>query len=149
MDRLAEMRCRYHLAVSLHAPNDELRNQLVPVNRKIGLAAVLASADRYFEASGRRLTFEYVLLAGINDQPAHARQLVKQLRGRAVLLNVIPYNPVAGLAYRTPSRAAIRQFHEILQDAGVAIQMRQRKGDKINAACGQLRRSQGGTATSA
>lgn len=139
--KLASRQPRYHLAVSLHAPNDELRSRLVPVNRRIGLAAVLEAADRYFEASGRRLTFEYVLLAGINDQPQHARQLAALLKGRPAMLNVIPYNPVAGLPYRTPSPAALRRFLEILRAAGVNVQCRQRKGDQIQAACGQLRRS--------
>lgn len=144
MDRLTESKCQYHLAVSLHAPNDALRDQLVPVNRKIGLQKVLEAADRYFEASGRRLTFEYVLLAGINDQPAHARELAALLRGRAALLNVIPYNPVSELPYRTPTPLAQKRFREILEHAGVNVQFRERKGDKISAACGQLRRvSQG------
>jgi len=140
MDRLTQAKCQYHLAVSLHAPNDALRNQLVPVNKKIGLQKVLEAADRYFEASGRRLTFEYVLLAGVNDQPAHARQLAALLRGRAMLLNVIPYNPVAGLPYQTPSLPAQKRFREILEHAGVNVQFRERKGDEISAACGQLRR---------
>lgn len=142
IDRLAALDCRYNLAVSLHAPNDELRSQLVPVNRKIGIRRVLEAADRYFDASGRRLTFEYVLLADINDRPHHAKELAGLLRHRAVLLNVIPYNPVEGLVYRTPSPESIRTFRTILQDAGVTIQFRQKKGDRINAACGQLRRSQ-------
>jgi 23S rRNA (adenine2503-C2)-methyltransferase len=131
----------YNLAVSLHAPNDELRNRLVPVNKNIGLAAILEEADRYFEASGRRLTFEYVLLSGINDQEIHARQLEKLLRGRTALLNVIPYNPVADLPYETPSSTAAKRFREILEQGGINVQFRERKGDKINAACGQLRRS--------
>lgn len=139
--RLAEYNTKFHLAVSLHAPNDELRNQIVPINRSIGLADVLAAADRYFEASGRRLTFEYVLLAELNDQPSHARQLAEILHGRTALLNVIPYNPVAGLPYRTPSSGAINRFREILLAAGVNVKFRQRKGADIDAACGQLRRS--------
>jgi len=144
MDRLTKSKSQYHLAVSLHAPNDALRDQLVPVNKKIGLQKVLEAADRYFEASGRRLTFEYVLLAGINDQPAHARELAALLRGRAALLNVIPYNPVSGLPYQTPTPLAQKRFREILEHAGVNVQFRERKGDKISAACGQLRRvSQG------
>jgi len=144
MDRLTKSKSQYHLAVSLHAPNDALRDQLVPVNKKIGLQKVLDAADRYFEASGRRLTFEYVLLAGINDQPAQARELAALLRGRAALLNVIPYNPVTGLPYQTPSPLAQKRFREILEHAGVNVQFRERKGDKISAACGQLRRvSQG------
>jgi 23S rRNA (adenine2503-C2)-methyltransferase len=139
--RLAEMECRYNLAVSLHAPNDALRNELVPVNRNIGLRDILAAADRYFETSGRRLTFEYVLLADVNDRVQHARELARLLRGRAALLNVIPYNPVAGLPYRTPSAKAERRFRETLDAHGVNVQFRRRKGDKINAACGQLRRT--------
>lgn len=140
MDRLTQAKCQYHLAVSLHAPNDPLRNELVPVNRKIGLQKVLEAADRYFEASGRRLTFEYVLLAGINDQPAHARELATLLRGRTALLNVIPYNPVTDLPYQTPSPLAQKRFREILEHAGINVQFRERKGDQISAACGQLRR---------
>ncbi len=140
MDRLAQSHSPYHLAVSLHAPNDTLRSQLVPVNRNIGLSAVLAAADRYFESSGRRLTFEYVLLAELNDQPEHARELAGLLRGRPAMLNVIPYNPVAGLPYQTPSSRAQQRFREILEQAGINVQFRERKGDKISAACGQLRR---------
>jgi 23S rRNA (adenine2503-C2)-methyltransferase len=118
----------------------------VPVNSKIGIQPILEAADRYFETSGRRLTFEYVLLGGINDQPQHARQLAALLRGRMALLNVIPYNPVAGLPYVTPSDAALKTFLEILERGQINVQVRQRKGDKIDAACGQLRRSQLGTA---
>ena len=138
--RLTQRESRYHLAVSLHAPNDELRNQLVPVNRQTGLDEILAAADEYFERSGRRLTYEYVLLGGLNDAPEHAQQLARLLRGRTALLNVIPYNPVAGLPYETPSRAAQQRFQEILERANINVQFRQRKGDEIQAACGQLRR---------
>lgn len=140
IDRLAESGIAYNLAVSLHAPNDELRNDLVPVNRKIGIDAVLNAADRYFDRSGRRLTFEYVLLGGINDGEAHARQLAALLRHRTALLNVIPYNPVEGLPYETPSPLAISRFRQVLEAGGVNVQFRQRKGDEISAACGQLRR---------
>jgi 23S rRNA (adenine2503-C2)-methyltransferase len=140
IDRLADLDARFQLAVSLHAPNDELRTQLVPVNKTIGIAAVVEAADRYFEVSGRRLTFEYVLLGELNDRPEHARQLADLLRGRLALLNVIPYNPVAGLPYQTPSRKAQQRFVEVLQQAGINVQVRERKGDEINAACGQLRR---------
>jgi len=140
VDRLARMDCRFNLAISLHAPNDELRNQLVPVNHKVGIQSLMEAADRYFQVSGRRLTFEYVLLAGLNDSEVQARQLAGLLRGRCQLLNVIPYNPVAGLPYKTPSPAAVTEFRRILMAAGIEIKFRQRKGDKINAACGQLRR---------
>jgi 23S rRNA (adenine2503-C2)-methyltransferase len=138
--RLAELDARYQLAVSLHAPNDELRNQLVPVNKNIGIHAIVEAADHYFEVSGRRLTFEYVLLGELNDRPEHARELAELLRGRTALLNVIPYNPVAGLPYKTPSRKAQERFLAILNEAGINVQVRERKGDEIDAACGQLRR---------
>lgn len=132
---------RYRLAISLHAPNDELRDQIVPINKKIGVERIMAAADDYYEVSGRRLTFEYVLLAGLNDKPEHAHQLVRLLRERNALLNVIPYNPVVGLTYQTPSMEAQQRFRKVLEDGGVEIRFRHRKGDKINAACGQLRRS--------
>lgn len=140
IDRLARHAVPYNLAVSLHAPNDQLRTQLVPVNRRIGIKPVLEAADRYFAASGRRLTFEYVLLGGVNDSVACADELVSLLRHRSVLLNVIPYNPVAGLPYRTPSSQQLQRFRATLEAAGVNLQFRQRKGSEINAACGQLRR---------
>ncbi len=139
--QLAENRTRYNLAVSLHAPNDALRNELVPVNQATGLSEILAAADRYFHTSGRRLTFEYVLLGGVNDQIQHARELTRLLRGRPAMLNVIPYNPVEGLPYRTPTTASQHRFRDVLCSGGLNVQFRQRKGDRINAACGQLRRS--------
>jgi 23S rRNA (adenine2503-C2)-methyltransferase len=138
--QLAEEATSYHLAVSLHAPNDALRNQLVPINRRTGLQEILEAADHYFEASGRRLTFEYVLLGDVNDRAEHAHQLVELLRGRPALVNVIPYNPVAGLSYRTPGIQAQNRFRTILEQGGLQVQFRQRKGERIDAACGQLRR---------
>jgi 23S rRNA (adenine2503-C2)-methyltransferase len=140
MRRLAETNPRYRLAVSLHAPNDELRRQIVPVSEKIAIADVLAEADNYFDRSGRQLTFEYVLLGGLNDSPAHAEQLAALLGKRTAMINVIPYNPVAGLPYRTPSVEAQRTFRSILEDLGLSVHFRHRKGDAIDAACGQLRR---------
>jgi len=140
LDRLSRDRPVYHLAVSLHAADDELRTRLVPVNRTLGLAAVMAAADRYWDASGRRLTFEYVLLGGVNDSAAAARSLVALLAGRPALVNVIPYNTVAGMPWREPAAAARERFLGILREAGVNVQVRRRKGHRISAACGQLRR---------
>jgi len=140
MRRLAETNPRYRLAVSLHAPNDEIRQKVVPVADKIPIADVLAEADNYFDRSGRQLTFEYVLLAGLNDSPAHAAELATLLAGRTAMLNVIPYNPVAGLPYATPSQNAQRAFRQTLESRGVNVHFRHRKGDAIDAACGQLRR---------
>lgn len=143
IDRLSKHGVPYNLAVSLHAPNDELRNILVPVNAKVGIESILAAADRYFATSGRRLTYEYVLLGGLNDSIQQAHELVRLLRGRSALLNVIPYNPVAGLPYKTPAAGAVTQFREALEQGGVNVQFRLRKGSDIDAACGQLRRNRG------
>jgi 23S rRNA (adenine2503-C2)-methyltransferase len=138
--RLARDNCQYHLAVSLHAADDELRNQIVPANRGFGVAAILAAADEYFEQTGRRVTFEYVLLSGVNDRPEHARGLVNLLRGRPALINLIPFNPVAGLPFCTPPSSVTAAFVELLTQGGLNVAIRYRKGDRIGAACGQLRR---------
>jgi 23S rRNA (adenine2503-C2)-methyltransferase len=140
IDKLAESDSPYQLAISLHAPNDELRNRLVPVNKSIGIESIMQAADRYFQRTGRRLTFEYVLLGSLNDSVACAKELVSLLRGRTAMLNVIPYNPVPGLPYETPSPEAIHLFRKTLIDGGINVMFRQRKGDEIQAACGQLRR---------
>jgi 23S rRNA (adenine2503-C2)-methyltransferase len=139
--RLADLDCQYHLAVSLHAPNDELRSRIVPTNRKIGIETIIEAADYFLEKTGRRVMFEYVLLADINDQPEHAHQLVALLKGRPALVNLIPYNPVAGLPYHTPKSSATARFAEILEHSGLSVAIRYRKGERIDAACGQLRRS--------
>ncbi len=139
--RLARENCQYHLAVSLHAADDSLRNEIVPANRGFGIAAILAAADEYFEQTGRRVTYEYVLLSGVNDQLDHARRLADLLRSRPALVNLIPYNPVAGLPYRAPRSAATARFVELLECGGLTVVVRHRKGERIDAACGQLRRS--------
>jgi 23S rRNA (adenine2503-C2)-methyltransferase len=149
IDRLTAADPGYHLAVSLHAADDAVRTRLVPVNKAIGLAAILAAADRYWEASGRRLTFEYVLLGGENDSVADARRLASLLGGRAALVNVIPYNAVAGLPWREPTDEARERFVTTLRAAGLNVQIRRRKGARIAAACGQLRRLAAGQAAAA
>jgi 23S rRNA (adenine2503-C2)-methyltransferase len=141
IDRLAAANPGYHLAVSLHAADDDLRTRLVPVNKAIGLADVMAAADRYWETSGRRLTFEYVLLGGVNDSPDHAADLARLMGHRAALVNVIPYNTVAGMPWKEPTQAARERFLDVLRDAGINVQVRRRKGARIDAACGQLRRA--------
>ena len=140
MDKLTGINPGYHLAVSLHAATDTLRSELVPVNKSTGLSDIMAAADRYWETSGRRLTFEYVLLGTVNDSPAHASSLVRLLAGRAALVNVIPYNVVAGLPWKEPTHKACEHFLTALQNAHVNVQVRRRKGSRIDAACGQLRR---------
>ncbi len=136
---LAAVGRAYNLAVSLHAPNDRLRNQLVPVNRKIGIGAILEAADEYFQRTGRRVTYEYVLLGGINDAPEQARQLGTLLRGRTAHVNLIPMNDVAEFPFQKPAAPRTGRFVELLQNSGVQVTVRKRKGADIDAACGQLR----------
>jgi 23S rRNA (adenine2503-C2)-methyltransferase len=144
IDRLAQTNSHYRLAISLHAPNDPLRTRLVPTNGSTGLNAILEAADRYFQVSGRRMTFEYVLLANTNDQAEDARQLAQLLSGREALINIIPYNRVEGLPYRTPPAEQQQLFCSILESAGLRVRLRHRRGNRIDAACGQLRRQMRG-----
>jgi 23S rRNA (adenine2503-C2)-methyltransferase len=146
MRKLAELDRQYHLAVSLHAPTAELRDRLVPINEKVGLDAVMEAADAYFRKTGRQVTFEYVLLAGVNDRREDARALAELLRSRKAHANLIPYNPVAGLPFGRPSPEAVRRFADTLRAGGVSASVRKTKGRPIDAACGQLRRRLEGTA---
>jgi 23S rRNA (adenine2503-C2)-methyltransferase len=136
---LAAMERQYHLAVSLHAPTETLRNALVPVNETIGIAAILSAADRYFERTGRQVTYEYVLLRGVNDRTVDAEALGQLLAGRRAHVNLIPYNPVAGLSFDHPDPVAVARFAAILRYQGVSVTVRKTKGSAVNAACGQLR----------
>jgi 23S rRNA (adenine2503-C2)-methyltransferase len=138
--RLADLGKQYHLAVSLHAPNEALRGQIVPTNDKTGLAAILEAADYFFQKTGRQVTFEYVLLGGINDSPAQARELAGLLQGRHAHVNVIPFNDVTGLPYRRPEDRDLAAFLDVLRRQGISVKARKRKGSEIDAACGQLRR---------
>src|SRR5690606_23218604 len=115
-----------------------LRSELVPVNKNIGIAAILSAADDYFDRTGRRVTYEYVLLGGINDGTRHANELAELLRQRTAHVNLIPMNAVEEMPFRDPSPQRVRRFVEILEAAGVAATVRKRKGADIDAACGQL-----------
>ena len=139
MDRLADI-LDMRLAVSLHATNDTLRNQLVPLNAKYPLADLIAACHRFVDKQQARyrITFEYVLLDGVNDRPEHARELVKLLKGLPVLMNLIPFNPFDGSGYKTSPKKAVRQFAEILNQAGMTTVTRKTRGEDIDAACGQL-----------
>ena len=138
MDRLAE-RCPVALAVSLHAPNDGLRDQIVPINKKYPLAELMAACRRYLVHAPRDfITFEYVMLAGVNDTPEHARQLIGLTRDVPCKFNLIPFNPFPDSGYEKPRAEALRVFREILQDAGYVVTTRKTRGDDIDAACGQL-----------
>ena len=142
MDRAGE-ELGVNLAVSLHAVRDDLRDELVPLNRKYPIAELLAACRRYPAASNaRRITFEYVMLDGINDTPADARELVRLLAGLPAKVNLIPFNPWPGSAYETSSPAAIRKFADIVMAAGYSSPVRTPRGQDILAACGQLKSTQ-------
>ena len=138
LDKLAAV-SEVSLAVSLHAPTDELRNELVPINRKYPIRELLAACQRYIGQDARRkVTIEYVMLDGVNDSPAHARQLAKVLSQVRSKVNLIPFNPFPGSHYRSSSRDTIQRFSDILQAAGYVTTTRKTRGDDIDAACGQL-----------
>ncbi len=139
MDRLGDT-LDMRLAVSLHATNDELRNELVPVNKKYPLKELMAACHRFIDKQNARsrITFEYVMLDGINDKPEHARELIKLLKDIPTLMNLIPFNPFEESGYRTSSRNAVMRFSEILHKAGMTTVIRKTRGDDIDAACGQL-----------
>ena len=131
--------CNVALAVSLHAPNDALRDELVPINRKHPIAELLAACWHYIDKqNGRSVTFEYVMLDGINDKPEHAKALARLLRGRPAKLNLIPFNAFAGTRYRCSPAATIVRFRDILNEHGVIATIRRTRGEDIDAACGQL-----------
>ena len=140
LDRLAKV-SEVSLAVSLHAPNDALRDQLVPINRKYPIAVLLESCRNYIDAQSdtkRVVTVEYTLIAGINDQPQHARELARLLQDFPCKINLIPFNTFPQSDYRRPSGNAVSRFWQVLVDAGYIVTVRTTRGDDIDAACGQL-----------
>ena len=140
LDRLAEV-SEASLAVSLHAPNDALRDQLVPINRRYPIAVLLESARNYIDAQAdnkRVVTIEYTLIAGINDQLEHARELAQLLEGFPCKINLIPFNTFDQSEYTRPSGNAVSRFWQVLVDAGYIVTVRTTRGDDIDAACGQL-----------
>ena len=138
MDRLKED-CPVALAVSLHAPNDELRDVLVPINKKYPIKELMAACNRYLEKAPRDfVTFEYVMLDGINDTVGHAHQLLEVIKHVPCKLNLIPFNPFPNSGYETSKASHIRVFRDILMQAGYVVTVRKTRGDDIDAACGQL-----------
>lgn len=136
--RLAQ-ECNVALAVSLHAPNDALRNELVPINRKHPIEELLQACWTYLDAqNGRSITFEYVMLDGVNDSDAHALELARLLKGRAAKVNLIPFNRFPGTRYRRSDPQRISRFRDLLNARGVIATTRRTRGDDIDAACGQL-----------
>lgn len=137
--RLAED-CNVALAVSLHAPNDRLRDELVPINRKHPIAELLAACWHYLERqNSRSVTFEYTMLDGVNDRPEQARDLAALLRGHDAKVNLIPFNTFPGTKYRRSPAETIRRFRDMVVQGGVMATIRRTRGDEIDAACGQLR----------
>jgi 23S rRNA (adenine2503-C2)-methyltransferase len=127
------------LAVSLHAPTDELRSEIVPINRRHPIKDLLEACWHYVEKqNARSVTFEYVMLDGFNDKPEHARELAKLLRGHPAKVNLIPFNPFPGTRYRRSSNEAVERFRDLLIKGGVMATIRRTRGDDIDAACGQL-----------
>lgn len=137
---LADLELAITLAVSLHAPDDQLRNYLMPVNKVYPLAELLCACRYYIEKTGRRITFEYALLSGVNDTGEHARELARLLRGMLCHVNLIPYNPVEEREFKRTRPDQVRRFKEILERCGVGATVRRELGSDIDAACGQLRR---------
>jgi 23S rRNA (adenine2503-C2)-methyltransferase len=138
MDRLKED-CPVALAVSLHAPNDALRDEIVPINKKYPLKELMAACVRYLEKAPRDfVTFEYVMLDGVNDSVEHAKQLLQTVKGVPCKFNLIPFNPFPGSGYDTSRPDNIRRFRDVLMQAGYVVTTRKTRGDDIDAACGQL-----------
>lgn len=139
--RLAREGVGVRLAVSLHAADDATRDQLLPINRRWPISQLLEACRDYIEQTGRRVSFEYTLLAGVNDSPADARRLAQLLQGMLCHVNLIPVNPVPETGYQRPPRQVVTRFLRELQERGIASSVRKEKGTEIEAACGQLRRT--------
>ena len=136
---LLKQACPVSLAVSLHAPNDALRNELVPLNRKYPIEELLAACNRYVADTPRaRITFEYVMLNGVNDDLEHAQQLAALMKTVPGKVNLIPFNSFEGIDYKRSSNTRINRFRDVLHENGVIATVRRTRGDDIDAACGQL-----------
>jgi 23S rRNA (adenine2503-C2)-methyltransferase len=136
---------KVNLAISLHAANDEIRSKLMPVNRKYSLRELIDCCRALPIPRRKRITFEYVLLSGVNDSPADAKSLAELLRGIRCKINVIPFNPHPGSAFRRPDDGDIALFQDTLQAHGFQVNVRRPRGDDIQAACGQLQGEQAGS----
>jgi 23S rRNA (adenine2503-C2)-methyltransferase len=139
IDALADEPYQVNLAVSLHAPNNELRSQLVPINGRYPVEDLLAACDRFIAKTGRRISFEYALMNGINNSDEIARELGRLLRGRLCHVNIIPFNPVDVLEFERPNPEMIERFASIVRESGIPTTVRYSRGVEIAAACGQLR----------
>jgi 23S rRNA (adenine2503-C2)-methyltransferase len=147
--RLARDHPQVTLAISLHAPNDEIRRQIVPTNDRMTVQDLIAAATEYFDMTGRKPTFEYCLIGGLNCRPEHAQELAARLQGLTCYVNLIPINAVPGIPFGPPSGDEVQEFAEMLRGAGVEVAVRRQRGADIDASCGQLRLKQGASQSAA
>lgn len=140
IDKLAEEKLQLTLSVSLHAPNDTIRNTIMPVNKAYPVDALLDACRRYYQKTGRRISFEYAMIDGVNDTPEAAKELIQKLKGMGAHMNLIPLNHVEESPLKPSSKQAISRFQKLLEDAGIPATVRRSLGGDIDASCGQLRR---------
>ncbi len=140
IDELAAKKLQLSLAISLHGPNNEIRNKIMPVNKAYDIDTLLDACRRYYKATSRRIHFEYAMIDGVNDGEEHARELLRRLKGLPAHINMIPLNHVEESPLKPSSRAAVARFQKILEDGGVTATVRRTLGGDIDASCGQLRR---------
>lgn len=140
VDKLAELNLQLTLSVSLHAPDDETRSKIMPVNRGYGVEKLMKSCRNYFDKTGRRISFEYAMIDGVNDTPEHAERLVKLVGGMGCHVNLIPLNEVEESPLHPSTPENLKRFISILQNNNINVTVRRKLGPDINASCGQLRR---------
>jgi 23S rRNA (adenine2503-C2)-methyltransferase len=140
IDELAKKKLQISLAISLHGPNDEVRDKIMPVNKAYPMDELLAACRRYYEATSRRIHFEYAMIDGVNDTPEAARELLKRMKGLPAHFNLIPLNHVEESPLKPSSKSAVATFQKILEDGGITATVRRTLGGDIDASCGQLRR---------
>ena len=140
IDRLAEKKLQISLAISLHGPNNEIRSRVMPVNKAYPIEDLLEACRRYYDATSRRIHFEYAMIDGVNDREENARELIRRLKGLPAHFNLIPLNHVEESPLKPSSKAAVARFQKILEDAGITATVRRTLGSDIDASCGQLRR---------
>ena len=140
IDELAERKLQISLAISLHGPNDTIRDKIMPVNKAYPIDVLLAACRRYFEATSRRIHFEYSMIDGVNDREEDAKELLRRLKGLPAHFNLIPLNHVEESPFKPSSKAAVARFQKILEDGGITATVRRTLGGDIDASCGQLRR---------
>ena len=140
IDRLAEKKLQISLAISLHGPNNEIRSKVMPVNKAYPIEDLLDACRRYYDATSRRIHFEYAMIDGVNDSEENARELLRRLKGLPAHFNLIPLNHVEESPLKPSSKAAVARFQKILEDGGITATVRRTLGSDIDASCGQLRR---------